>query len=220
MIATPPPITEQAERMDGVWDVFLWVAAGVGGLVVVLLAVVLVRYRRRGRTELPRQIHEHLRLEGLYTVVPLLIVGALFGITAVTIADVDAEGDEPDLVVEVVGFQWQWRFDYPAQGVTVLGTEDESPELVLPADSTVRFELTSADVIHSFWVPGFRFKRDIFPGETTSFEVDVADVAGFWENSGVCAEFCGLDHHKMRFSVRVVGADEFAAWSAEQGGAR
>ena len=80
----------------------------------------------------------------------------------------------------------------------------------------MRFDLTSIDVIHSFWIPGFRFKRDMFPGETTSFSVDVGSRTGEFPDSGVCAEFCGLDHHKMQFSVRVVTPDEFEQWLQEQ----
>jgi cytochrome c oxidase subunit II len=213
VIAAAPPITEQARDMDRVWDLFLWIATGVGAVVAGLLVYVLVRYRRRS-DQLPRQLHEHLRIEGLYTFVPLVIVGALFGVTVVAVTDVEDSSRDPDLVVAVTAFQWQWRFDYPEQGVSVLGTPDATPELVLPADSTVRFEMTSSDVIHSFWIPGFRFKRDIFPGETTDFQVDVDDTTGFWESTGVCAEFCGLDHHRMQFSVRIVDADEFARWAS------
>ena len=130
---------------------------------------------------------------------------------------VDDTGATAPLVVEVVAFQWQWEFDYPESGAQVIGTANILPELVLPAGSSVRFDLTSLDVIHSFWIPGFRFKRDVFPEETTSFEVDVSDRTGFFRNTGVCAEFCGLDHDKMRFSVRIVTPDEFDQWLAEHG---
>ena len=86
---------------------------------------------------------------------------------------------------------------------------------MLPAGATVQFDLTSIDVIHSFWIPGFRFKRDMFPGQTQTFQVDVGDRTGSWPDTGVCAEFCGLDHHKMRFSVRIVTPDEFQPWLQE-----
>ena len=129
---------------------------------------------------------------------------------------IDEVADDPDLTVEVIGFQWQWQFDYPASGVSVTGTEDELPELVLPTGATVQFDLTSVDVIHSFWIPGFRFKRDVFPGQTQTFQVDVGETTGDWADTGVCAEFCGLDHHKMRFSVRIVTPDEFASWQQER----
>lgn len=211
-----PPITEQAEDIDRVWNVFLIIGLGVGVIVVVLIGYVVVRFRRRGAA-LPRQVHEHIPLELFYVAVPLLIVGGLFALTFVSVRAVDETDDDVDLVVAVTGFQWQWQFDYPQHGVTMIGTDDAVPELVLPAGASVRFELTAVDVIHSFWIPGFRFKRDMFPGETTSFDVDVGTRTGAWVESGVCAEFCGLDHAKMRFSVRVITPDEFELWISEQG---
>jgi cytochrome c oxidase subunit 2 len=123
-----------------------------------------------------------------------------------------------DLVVEVTAFQWQWQFRYPESGVVVTGTELERPELALPAGASVRFDLTALDVIHSFWIPGFRYKRDMFPGEQSSFQVDVGSTTGSWPDTGVCAEFCGLDHATMRFDVSVLEPGEFAGWLEERAG--
>jgi cytochrome c oxidase subunit 2 len=217
VIAAAPPLTEQAEDIDRIWRVFLVIAFAVAFVVAVLMLYVVVRHRRRSEA-LPRQIHERIPLEALYTAVPLVIVIGLFAVTFVSTRAIDVPEGEPDLVIEVTGFQWQWQFDYPSSGARVVGGEDVTPELVLPAGQTVRFDLTSVDVIHSFWIPGFRFKRDLFPGETTSFQVDVGQRTGSFPDVGVCAEFCGLDHHKMQFSVRVVTPDEFDRWSREQAG--
>jgi cytochrome c oxidase subunit 2 len=208
-----PPLTEQAEDIDRVWDVFLVAAFVVGVGVIALIVYVLVRFRRRSTT-LPRQRRELIPLEVTYTLIPLLVVAGLFALTFITVEVIDAE-EEPDLTIEVIGFQWQWQFDYPASGVSVVGTDTEQPELVLPAGARVQFDLTSVDVIHSFWIPGFRFKRDVFPGQTQTFQVDVGGTTGDFPNTGVCAEFCGLDHSTMRFSVRVVTPDEFAAWAQD-----
>jgi cytochrome c oxidase subunit 2 len=210
-VGAGPPLTEQAEDIDRIWNVFLYIAIGITALVAGLVLYVVIRHRRRGDA-LPRQVREHIPLELFYTAVPLAIVIGLFAITFVSVRAIDKVDDDPDLVVEVTAFQWQWQFDYPDAGVRVVGSDDVIPELVLPAGQRVRFDLTSTDVIHSFWIPGFRFKRDVFPGETTSFQADVGDRTGFYRESGACAEFCGLDHHKMRFSVRVVTAEEFAEW--------
>jgi cytochrome c oxidase subunit 2 len=134
----------------------------------------------------------------------------------VTVDAIDDDDPDPDLVVDVIAFQWQWQFDYPDSSVSITGKLGENPELVLPASSTVRFDLTALDVIHSFWIPAFRFKRDMIPGTPGSFRVDVADVAGYYPNSGVCAEFCGLDHSSMRFSVRILPPDEFEQWLIDE----
>jgi cytochrome c oxidase subunit II len=88
--------------------------------------------------------------------------------------------------------------------------------LVLPAGATVQFDLESIDVVHSFWLTVFRFKRDAIPGSPSSFRVDMDDTTGFFPNAGVCAEFCGLDHALMRFSVRILPPAEFDAWLDER----
>ena len=211
-----PPLTEQAADLDQLWDVFL-VIAGIVGLVVAAL-VVFVVLRGRRRTELPPQTRVHIPLEIAYTVVPLFIVIGLFALTSGSVRAVDRldEPDEADLVVDVVAFQWQWQFEYPG-GVVVTGTDGGQPELALPAGALVRFDLTSLDVIHSFWIPGFRFKRDLFPGDTTSFQVEVGSTTGSWPDTGVCAEFCGLDHAYMRFDVTVLSPADFDAWLAARG---
>lgn len=209
--ATPPPLTDQAEDVEAVWTVFLIGAVVVAAVVFALIAWSVVRHRRRDDA-LPEQVHYNIPAEVAYTVIPLLIVAGLFVITYVSLRAVDESDDDPDLTVDVTAFQWQWQFEYPASGVSSTGVGTRYPELVLPAERTVQFNLTSPDVLHSFWVPGFRYKRDVFPEETMSFQADIGTRTGYWENSGVCAEFCGLDHHQMRFSVRIVTPDEFEAW--------
>jgi cytochrome c oxidase subunit II len=112
----------------------------------------------------------------------------------------------------VQGSQWQWQFRYPDQGVVINGVPNEDPpELVLPVDRTVRFELISRDVVHSFWVPNFITKRDLIPGHDNQLEVMIEEP-GVWR--GECSEFCGLDHWKMIFSVRALPPDEFDRWLA------
>lgn len=218
ILATPPapPLTEQAEDLDRLWNVFLVGAAIVALIVAGLIVFVVVR--NRGRTGLPTQTRVHIPLELAYTAVPLLVVIALFAMTVGSLREVDRVDDraDVDLVVDVVGFQWQWQFAYAERGVVVTGTDQERPELALPAGATVRFDLQSVDVIHSFWIPGFRFKRDMFPGDTTTFQVDVGTVTGSWPDTGVCAEFCGLDHAYMRFDVTVLPPEEFDAWLTER----
>ena len=118
---------------------------------------------------------------------PLLVVGALFGVTFVSVRSLDEMDDDPDLTVAVTGFQWQWQFDYPDAGVQIVVAPTVEPELVLPTGTKVQFDLTSVDVIHSFWIPGFRFKRDLFPGQTQSFEVDVGDDDRDVARTAACA---------------------------------
>ncbi len=210
-----PPLTSEAERVRDVWTLFLGLAAALGVLVIVLVVYCVIRFRKRDDT-LPPQKHYNVPIEVIYTAVPLVIVIILFAITAVTVRTVNrVQAEAPDVTVDVLGFQWQWQFTYPDLGVTVTGTRDTQPELVLPSNSRVRFRLTSADVIHAFWIPGFRFKRDVIPGQEEVFDVEVLDRTGDFPNTGVCAEFCGVDHAYMRVDVRIVTPQEFQAWAGE-----
>ncbi len=214
-----PPVTDQAGDIDRVWDLFLWIGYGVLAFVVVLVVFVVIRFKRRDEV-LPRQKHYNIPLEVAYTAIPLVVVLGLFAVTFVTVRAIDDTADDPDLVVEVTAFQWQWQFDYPEAGVSIIGgAGDDIPELVLPARSTVRFDLRSLDVVHSFWITAFRFKRDMIPGSPSSFSVDISDSPGWYPHAGVCAEFCGLDHAKMQFSVRILEPDEFDAWLEQPVGA-
>jgi len=211
-----PPITDQAETVDDVWSLFLWLGLGVLAMVVLLVLWVMIRYRRRG-DDLPPQKHYNIPMEIAYTVIPLLVVIGLFAVTFVTVQAIDGTDDDPDLVVHVRAYQWSWEFEYPDSGVVIVDVSDtEDPELVLPASSTVQFDLESLDVVHSFWLTAFRFKRDMIPGSPSSFRVDMGDTVGWYPNAGVCAEFCGLDHAFMRFSVRVLEPAEFDAWLETQ----
>ena len=215
--ALDPPITDQAGDIDRIWDLFLYLGLAVLAFVVLLIFYVIIRYRRRD-DKLPRQKHYNIPVEITYTVVPLVVVLVLFAITVIRVNAVEsADDDEPDLVVEVTAFQWQWAFEYPDAGVAVIGGPgEETPVLVLPAESKVRFDLESLDVVHSFWVTAFRFKRDIIPGSPSSFTVDVGDRVGDYPNAGVCAEYCGLDHAFMRFGVQVLEPADFDTWLAEK----
>ncbi len=211
-----PPITDQAAETERVWDLFLYLAYGVFAFVLILVVYVVIRFRRRD-DRLPRQKHYNIPLEIVYTLIPFVVVMGLFAVTFVTVRAIDETDENPELTVHVTAFQWQWKFEYPESGVTVIGGADSDiAELVLPAKTSVLFEMESLDVIHSFWVTAFRFKRDIIPGRSTSFSVDIGDAAGAYPNAGVCAEYCGLDHAKMQFSVLVLEPDDFDAWLVEQ----
>lgn len=201
--------------MLGLWQGTFIAACAVGAVVLGLIVFVLVRYRRRGDDDsLPSQNPYNIPIEILYTIVPVLIVAVLFAFTLHTENQVDHLSADPDLVVEVVGFQWQWQFTYRDQGIVVTGdSASNPPDLVLPVGETVRLVLVSHDVIHSFWVPDFLHKRDLIPGVDNEIDVDVVRAGVY---VGRCAEYCGLDHDKMNFTVRAVTPAEFADWVASE----
>jgi cytochrome c oxidase subunit 2 len=143
----------------------------------------------------------------------VLIVASLFVVTYRAETTVEGLDPEPATTVSVEAFNWSWRFTYEGTPVSISGTPDNPPQAVLPVGETVRIRLTAADVIHSFYLPDFLFKRDAIPGRTTEFDLTL-DEPGVYR--GQCAEFCGLDHWRMRFTIRAVPRSEFDAWLAEQ----
>ena len=208
----PHPASSQGEDVLDLWRILLAAGVAVGVLVTGLIVWSVVRYRRprdAGPGDLPKQVGANVPVEVFYTVVPLVIVAVLFGLTMRAQERVTRLSDSPDLAVEITGFQWGWRFRYPAQGLTVLGDANDPPTLVLPVGANVRLRLVAADVIHSFFVPAFLTKRDMIPGVDNTIEVRPTEVGRF---PGVCAEFCGLDHWRMAFDVEVVDPAAFQAF--------
>ena len=210
-LGAPDPASEQGERIHDLWRAFAAAAVGVGVFVTVLLVYVVVRFRRRS-DDIPNQNPYNIPIEVVYTVTPLVVVGVLFAFSVSTQLDLEDRSQEPDLRVDVIAFQWDWQFRYPDEDVVVTGTPDQDPELVLPVGRTTRLDLDTNDVIHSFWVPRFFEKRDIVPGIDNEMDITPTRTG---THEGVCAEFCGIDHVRMRFTVRVVAQDEFDAWLAE-----
>ena len=170
----PDPASTQGEEVLDLWRILLGAGIAVGALVAGLVLWSVVRYRRprgAGPDDLPKQTDANIPIEVFYTVVPLVIVALLFGLTMRTQNRVTKESESPDLAVEVTGFQWGWRFRYPAQGVTITGDANTPPTLVLPVGANVRLRLVAADVVHSFFVPAFLVKKDLIPGVDNSLEI-------------------------------------------------
>jgi len=216
----PEGITKQATDMRQLWTWSCIAALIVGIIVWALIIWCVVRYRKRG-DELPRQTAYNLPLEIVYTVIPFLIIAVLFFFTVVTQNKVQERSKNPDLTVAVNAFKWNWQFVYPdspgpdGTPVNTVGNSEEIPILVLPTDRTIRFEVASADVIHSFWVPEFLFKLDVIPGNENGRN-NVFDVTVNKEGAyvGRCAELCGTYHAYMNFEVRAVSGSDFDAYIA------
>jgi cytochrome c oxidase subunit II len=220
----PPGVTEQAEKMRLMWSWSSVAALAVGLVVWGLTFWVCVFHRKRGDA-LPRQTALNLPLEIAYTIAPFLIIAVLFSYTAVIENEVVKVSAKPDTTVRVIGFKWNWEFDYldqrdhsvtpemEAKGVppfvNTVGTVDQIPVLVLPVGKTVRIEEESDDVIHSFWVIDFLFKRDVIPGLANKFEVTIERPGAY---VGRCAELCGTYHSEMNFEVRAVSWEKYQAY--------
>jgi cytochrome c oxidase subunit II len=214
----PDGITDRSEYMRELWTGSVIAALIVGFAVWGLIGWTVVRHRKRG-DELPKQTAYNLPLEIVYTILPFLIIAGLFFYTVVTQNRVMERSDEPDETIAVNAFKWNWQFVYPetsgpdGEPVATVGSTSEIPILVLPTDRSIRFEVASADVIHSFWVPEFLFKLDVIPGNENGrdnvFEVTVQEEGAY---VGRCAELCGTYHAYMNFEVRAVSGDDYDAY--------
>lgn len=215
-LGLPEPASEQAPHVGNLW-VGAWVASFIiGGLVWGLIGWAVIRYRRKdGDAPAPRQTAYHLPLELLYTLVPFLIVGVLFFYTIKAQDAMIDQSEDPEVTINVIGQKWSWTFNYmeednPEIGLNAheVGTLEKIPDLYLPVNKRVRFNLNSADVIHSFWVPSFYFKLDVIPGHPNSFDVTPNRIGTY---DGKCAELCGEFHALMLFKVHVVSEEEYNA---------
>lgn len=220
----PEGVTEEAGVVENLW-IWSWVAAlAVGVLVWGLTLWCIVAYRRRKDDDgsLPIQLQYNVPLEILYTVVPILMVGALFYYTEQAQSQLGDTSQEADVTVNVVGKQWSWDFNYVEDNVHEAGqmaeldgtegAEEDLPTLYLPVGERVEFVLTSRDVIHSFWVPAFLEKMDVNPGIVNHFQVTPTQTGTF---RGKCAELCGAYHSQMLFNVKIVERGEYDAHMAE-----
>ncbi len=226
----PVGVTEQANQMRNLWT-WAVVAALVVGVIVWGLIFWTATFHRKKKTvdgepeELPRQFQYNIPLELFTVVVPTIMVCVLFFFTATTESKVLDKVPNPDVKVQVVAFQWNWEFKYEDANaakpdgsgqVSTVGSSGEIPLLVLPVGKTIQYDLVSTDVIHSFWVPEFNFKRDVFPNpeknnQDSSFQNKIDREGSF---VGRCAELCGTYHSVMNFEVRALSADKFDQYIA------
>ncbi|MGH3870660.1 MAG: aa3-type cytochrome oxidase subunit II [Pseudonocardiaceae bacterium] len=218
----PEGVTPQAETMRALWIWATVAALAVGAIVAGLLMWSVIFHRKRS-DEIPRQTQYNLPLEIVYTVIPFVIVAVLFYFTVTAQNFVNAKVDNPDLRVRVVGFQWNWEFQYlrddpdndgvyqvrrtgSGSPLSTLGSSTTIPILVVPTDRVVQYEIVSTDVLHSFYIPEFLFKRDIFPRPEKNstdnvFQTTVERPGAF---VGRCAELCGTYHSMMNFELRAL----------------
>lgn len=206
----PDPATEEAPAMADLWYGAWLAVAAVGLLTGGLIIYAAIRYRRRKGDPPPRQMRYNIPLELMYTIVPLIMILGMFVATVRVQSPIVKVSDNPDNTVGVIGFRWSWAFNYVDENVYDVGTPEvaENPTLYLPVNESVVFELESPDVIHSFWIPAFLMKMDVFPDRMNKFEVTPNKLGTY---AGKCAELCGVDHARMLFNVKVVTREEFDA---------
>lgn len=197
-----------AREMAELWWVML--VLGVAVFAVFVVALGLALFRRSTSTDTPADEASptiNRWIIGGGVVMPALVVMVIFGFTLQSMRAIPDKGGPESVVIEVVGHQWWWEARYPDHDVVTAN------EIHIPVGRSIELRLTSADVIHSFWVPPLAGKIDLMPEDTNTLVLQ-ADEPG--EYRGQCAEFCGLQHAKMQFLVIAESPEDFDAWVAGQ----
>ncbi len=216
-----PETTNHTGRIIGLWVTSWIVLLGVGVVTWGLIIWAAVVYRRRkGQTGLPVQLRYNMPIEIFYTIVPLILVLGFFAFTARDQAIIEEPTADPDVTISVFGKRWAWDFNYVNENVYSAGVQadfnpngsintDTLPVLYLPVDKTVAMQIDSRDVIHSFWVVDFLYKKDMIPGKTNYLYFTPTKIGTY---QGKCAELCGEYHSLMLFEVKVVSQDDYDAY--------
>lgn len=208
--------TTQGRATFHLFQLFVIISIPVLLSVFVPLTWAIIRYRKKDNS-IPKQTHSSIPIEVTYTIIPILIVVFLFVVTVQVENKVTAVSAHPNLRVNVVGFQWGWKFNYPAFGVTKVtqgvGGSSVYPQLVLPEGETTTIHLTSNDVVHGFYIPQFDFSRYALPGVNNYFDFTPNQTGTF---IGRCSQLCGLYHSEMLFTVKVITPSQFNTWISQQ----
>ena len=217
-----PNTTNHTSEIIGLW-VTSWIVLLVVGVItwgLIIWAAVVYR-RRKGQTGLPVQLRYNLPIEIFYTIVPLILVLGFFAFTARDQAKIEEPTANPDVQIEVFGKRWAWDFNYLNENVYNAGVQateqtdgdsvdiDALPVLYLPVDKKVQIDIESRDVIHSFWIIDFLYKKDMIPGKSNHMYFTPTKIGTY---QGKCAELCGEYHSLMLFQVKVVSQDDYDAY--------
>ncbi|MFG6501809.1 cytochrome c oxidase subunit II [Microbacterium sp. P05] len=218
------PATDRVDMVAGLW-VNSWIVLLVVGIVTwsLLLFAVITYRRRKGQSGLPVQLRYNMPIEIFYTVVPLILVLGLFAFTARDQTVLETQYDDPEVSITAYGKQWAWDFQYNGEddentdAVWTMGVQaqpdadgnfdaDTLPTLYLPVNKTVQIQLNSRDVIHSFWIIDFLYKKDMYIGRENLWSFTPTREGTY---AGKCAELCGEYHSAMLFNVKVVSEAEY-----------
>jgi cytochrome c oxidase subunit II len=199
------PVGPAARAIDELWWVMFFLLSAVFMITLLLLGLALALPRRAGREEAPGGNTRFVVISGI--AIPAVILAGMLIYSLQTTRALEAR--ETDFTIRVIGHRWWWEVHYPDHGILTAN------EIVMPAGVPVRFELFAQDVIHSFWIPNLGGKLDMLPEKWTSYWLK-ADRPGMLR--GQCAEYCGLQHALMAFTVEVLDPTAFAAWVAHRRG--
>ncbi len=200
------PVSSQGTTIYNQFLVVLGLSGIVFLIVFGLLGWILLKYRGKDDDDEPYQRAGNTKLEFTWIAIPVLMLTALAIYSGVTMKAVEASSSNA-LQINVIGHQWWWEFQYPSYGIDTAG------ELYLPVGTPIKLNITSADVIHSFWVPDLGWKQDAFPNKINVMNLNITKAGTY---DGFCAEFCGEEHAWMRIRVVNETKANFDTWVAQQ----
>ena len=206
MLRLPPAASAEAGPIDTMFDAHFWLISFLFSLIMVIMIYATFAFRRKpGDEEDAPHIHGNTTLEIVWTILPTITVIG-FGVWAVGVLNGLIAPKPNETVIHVTGRQWSWSFQYPEED------NIKSSVLTLPVGQPIVLEMEADDVLHSFWVPEFRVKQDLVPGQTTSLRFTPTEPGTYKVR---CAEICGTGHAVMLATVEVVSRAEFVAWVEE-----
>lgn len=219
------PVTPVGQDIYSFNTFLFWITTAIAVFVLVLLAIIIVRFNARANPVPSRTTHNTV-LEVMWTIVPVLIL-LLIAVPSFRLLFIELDVPKPDVTIKATGKQWLWSYSYPDNGnfefdSTVVQDKDLKPgqprlltvdnEMVVPVNKVVHVLVTGADVIHSFAVPSFGVRIDAVPGRMNDTWFKATREGMYY---GQCSELCGVDHSFMPIAVRVVSEQEFTAWAAQ-----
>lgn len=210
----PVPASREAGIVDGAFDLLMVLSVPVFAFVMAVLGYALARFRA-GHGDADPVRHDPRFMWGWLVVSAGLAIFSVFNPGFKGLEELRAEPDA-DVVIGVTAEQWNWTFSFEEEGLIL----EDPEELVLPVDTRIAFEVTSVDVIHSFWIPAFRIKVDAIPGHVETVLTTPTQEGEYQANPTYrvqCAEMCGTGHSRMRTAIRVVDQGEFDSWLSESG---
>lgn len=204
------PRSDLAEAIDRLWNLTLYLGVGVSAATFLILAFILFKFRYRPESPQPKQVHGNTTLEIAWTLIPAVLISIIAVPTVQTIFFTYREPPEDALTIDVRGFQWWWEFRYVNEAGDTVRTANE---VHVPVGRTVHLRMTSADVLHSFWIPQMGGKRDVIPGRVTDIVFTPLEAGVYL---GQCAEFCGQSHALMKMRLIAHEPQDFQRWLANE----
>lgn len=212
-----------ARELETFHDLLLYVIFAIAGFVTLLMIYVCVRFSAK-RNPNPSKTSHNTFIEIIWTVVPVIILVALL-MPSMRLLYFIEDTEEADMTLKVVGYQWYWGYQYPDHGISefisTMIPDDEIQEgqvrllevdnrVVLPVDTTVRIQMTAADVIHAWAVPALGVRMDAIPGRLNETWVKIEEPGVYY---GQCSELCGAGHGFMPIAVEAVSKEAFEQWT-------